>query len=141
MTQLANALCVFVSPHAEDAKGQAAAQLREAGVHLWVWSPTEQADAEGTAPQDFDALFVLEDDPTTSGPSAQRLVDLLRRGWSHGATIGLFGGAVVLLSRAAISATAAPIEAPGLFLDEQSPTPGMIEEFLDALRGGPHAER
>jgi hypothetical protein len=142
MTRPDNALCVFVAPHADDAKGPAAEQLRAAGMHLWVWSAAEQADSEVAAPGDVDALFVLEDDPTpSSGPSAQRLIDVLRRAWSHGATIGLFGGAAKLLDRADIATTATPVEAAGLFLDELAPTPGVIEEFLDAVRSGPHADR
>ncbi len=141
MARLDDSVCVFVSPHADAAKGEVAGQLRESGVHLWVWPLAEPSGEDPAPPQDIDALIVLDAGAQLPSAVMQRLTEVLRRAWSRGATIGLFCGAVELLASADIATGAAPIESPGLFIDEKAPTPGVIEEFLDAMRSGPHPER
>lgn len=126
-------LCLLLSPRAEDARGPVAHHLREQGVHLWVWP----LSGDENPPEAFDALLVLDAPPAV--PPAW--VSLLRAAWQRGATIGLFGAAAPLLAGAEIAVGGAPVETPGLFLDTERPGQGTLDEFVDALRAGPYADR
>jgi hypothetical protein len=139
MSLHADRLCLFASPRADDAKGQAARQLRDAGLTLCLWPPLDPHDA---TPPRFDALLVLGADDEWPAPRRAGLVALLRQAWLQGATIGLFGGAADLIERADIvPGGAAPIEAAGLFIDAQGPGAGTLAEMIDAMQDGPHRER
>jgi hypothetical protein len=140
VVHVADKLCVFAAPHVEDAKGGIAHRLREGGLTLWPWPPTPP-DAQ--PPAEFDALLVLLD-TSVELPAAARtqFVALLRSAWLHGATIGLFGSdAAALLAAADIAPEGTPIDADGLFTAEQPPGEGTLQEFLDAVDGGPHTGR
>jgi hypothetical protein len=133
-------LCVFAAPHVEDAKGDIAHSLREGGLTLWPWPPTPP-DAQ--PPAAFDALLVLTD-TSVEVPAAARaqFVVLLRSAWLRGATIGLFGSdAAALLAAADIAPEGTPIDAEGLFTGTEAPAEGTLQEFLDAVDGGPHTGR
>lgn len=134
------ALCLFLSPRADDARGDIAHHLREAGVHLWVW-PLDSPEGEARPPEAFDGLIVLDGEGGLPPALAQRWIGVLRLAWQRGAAIGLFGSAVELLATADIAPAGLPVETAGLFADRQPPGPGTLDEFVEALRAGPHVER
>lgn len=138
MTLPADRLCLFASPHADDATGESARALRAAGLTLSLWPPIETPNA--VAPQ-FDALIVIGATGEWPAPSRAALVGLLRQGWRQGATIGLFAGAADLLDSADIAPGGVPIQAAGLFIDEQPPGESTVQEMIDAMTSGPHLER
>lgn len=139
MVALSDALCLLLSPRAEDAKGSVAHRLREAGVHLWNWPLSGDESTHPSPPDAFDALLVLDAPAASAVPPAW--VALLRQAWQKGATIGLFGSGVDLLAAAEIGSGAGPIETPGVFVDREAPAAGTLDEFVDALRAGPHLDR
>jgi hypothetical protein len=139
MTLYADRLCLLASPRPGDVKGETARRLRDAGFTVWAWPPPHELNA--AALPAFDVLVVLGAGSEWPASSTSALVTLLRQAWRQGATLGLFNGAVDLLGRADIVPNGAPIEAAGLFIGEQHPSAGTVEELTDALHSGPYMER
>ncbi len=138
MTVNADRLCLFVSPRADADKGEIARRLREAGLTIRPWP---ELDATQATPPEFDMLVVLAGTAQWPASSTAALIAVLRRAWLQGATIGLFDGAAELLTAADIVPSGAPLEAEGLFIDEQLPSAGTVQEMIDAMHSAPHLER